>query len=221
VKTLLLTGYDDAFAPLGKLTEPLMLAYAKRQGFTFACMREGLGNTEHPSWWKMRRLLSAFDLPPKSSYSPYHDGSGLCDHVIWMDADMVITNPHFVPPGESGYHCSRDWGQDATEPWMLTNCCFAAFPDSLPLIRWVLEHKDDYSCEFHEQNHVREAARGPFKGVIHVHPSRVFSAVPVEIHPSVREPWRPGDWAAHLTMVPLAERVRLAREFIKRTKGAW
>lgn len=218
VKTLVLTGYDSAFAPLGELTKPLVKEYARRHGFGFLCLREPpswkfpTGGMEHcpgnwhPSWWKMWLLPYLFKI---------------CGRVLWIDADMVVTNPEVVPPGESGYHCSLDWGVDATEPWMLTNCCFAAFPDCVPLVQWVLENRENISCEFHEQNHMREAAKQGFCGddqqpVITVHPSRVFAAVPVEVHPSVVDPWQPGDWLCHLTMVALEERVRLAKEFIGR-----
>ena len=168
MRTLVLTAYDDAFEPLGKITSPLMAVYAKQHGFDFECMRTSFVQC-HPSWWKIYRLLSAL-----VTY----------DRVIWMDADIVVTNDLRIPPGESGYHCSRDWGEDATEPWMLSNCCFAAFPDSLPLIGWILDNRDNYSKEFHEQEHMRAAARDKFKDVITVHPPRVFNAVPIEIHPT-------------------------------------
>ncbi len=201
MKTLVLTGYDSAFEPIGRLTTPLMEEYAEKHGFEFRLLSRGW-IVEHPSWWKMRFLTYAL--------KHYH-------RVIWMDADIVVTNPEIVPPGESGYHCSQDWGRDATEPWMLSNCCFAAFPDSVPMIRWVLKNKDAISCEFHEQNHMRQAATMQ-EFIITVHPPRVFNAVPIEIHETVREPWQPGDWCAHLTMVDLRERVRLFHE-IRRQSG--
>lgn len=205
MKTLVLTGYDDAFKELGEITTPGKEEYARRHGFFFYCMKS-YPLKGHPSWWKMHHIPNLFHC---------------YDRVIWMDADIVVTNPEVVPPGESGYHVSRDWGQDSKEWYKLNNGCFCCFPDSVPIFRWVLDNREKYSQEFHEQNHLREYARHEDGGdgcQISVHPPRVFNSVPVEIHPSVVDPWRPGDWCAHLTMVALPERVRLAKEFIGRAK---
>ena len=211
MKTLFLTGYDKAFAELGDITSRPMFRYSRRHGFDFFRMTSG-AKGEHPSWWKITKIA-------KEGFKNY-------ERIIWMDADMVITNPSIVPPGIEGYHCSRDWGKDSLEPWKLNNCCWASFPDSLPLFKWLIDNRENWSQEFHEQNHMRAAARmadmiqkGMDDFKITVHPPRVFNAVPIEIHESAVEPWQPGDWAAHLTMVDIDERVRLAKEFIKMT--AW
>ena len=206
MRTLFLTGYDDAFRSLGNLTSAIMWDYAEMHNFDFQRMRsapEDCPESFHPSWWKMYRLLSAF----AEGY----------ERVIWMDADMIITNPDIVPPGEHGYHCSRDWGVDAAEKWQLSNCCFSVTPASADLIRWVLENRDSYSTLFHEQIHLCELARqGMFSGVLEIHPRRIFNAVPIEVHPSAPEPWQKGDWAAHLTMIPLKDRVALFHKIRRR-----
>lgn len=207
MNTLVLTGYDEKFAPIGDITSPIIEDYAYKHRFDYECMREPYGEYHygkyHPSWWKMHFLLDLL-----KQY----------ERVIWIDADILVTNPEIVPPGESGYHCSLDWGVDANEPHYLSNGCFAAFPDSIDLIRWVIDNKDNYSQLFHEQEHMRAAASSQFKDVITVHPRRMFNAVPIEIHESAVEPWRPGDWIAHLTMVDLKERVRLAKKMIAELK---
>ena len=48
----------------------------------------------------------------------------------------------------------------------------------------------------------------------------VFCAVPDEVSPgNVVEPWQPGDFAAHLTMLPIAERVELFHEIMGRVRA--
>lgn len=48
---------------------------------------------------------------------------------------------------------------------------------------------------------------------------RMLNAVPDEVSPgNVPEPWQPGDFAAHITMVPIEERVRIFHEVMKRNK---
>ena len=197
MKTLVLTGYDNRFEPIGRLTLSRIVSYAAKHGFYLFCMRnppEGCSIELHPSWWKMYFLRKCFN-----NY----------DRVIWIDADILVTNLDIIPPGDTGYHCSLDWGVDATEPHHLSNCCFTAFPDCVDLVNWVIDNRCVFSQLFHEQEHVREAAAGPFGNIITVHPRRIFNAVPIEIHESAVDPWKPGDWVAHLTMVDQAERVRL------------
>jgi len=48
---------------------------------------------------------------------------------------------------------------------------------------------------------------------------RMFNAVPDEVSPgNVVEPWQPGDFAAHLTMLPVEQRVALFHEISRRVK---
>lgn len=54
--------------------------------------------------------------------------------------------------------------------------------------------------------------------VARIHPRRFLNAVPKEVDPTVQEPWQPGDFAAHLTNIPLEKRIELFHE-IKKQAG--
>jgi len=53
-------------------------------------------------------------------------------------------------------------------------------------------------------------------GLINIMQRRYFNAVPDDVCPGkVPEPWQPGDFAAHLTMLPIEERIALANKILK------
>lgn len=196
-KTLILTGYDGKFAPLGDLTTPLMLSYANRHRFDFLCVRT-YPDGEPAYWHKVPRIVTAIE----QGY----------DRVIWIDADMVVANPEYAPPWDKGFHASKDWGVDATTDEHFSMCCIIAGKDSVSLFRWLLNHKADWiSKPFPEQAPMRHlyANHVAAKEIMKIHPRRVLNAVPIEVHASVVEPWQPGDWLCHLTMLSIEARVAL------------
>jgi hypothetical protein len=74
----LLTGFDDGYAPVAKLTVPAMRAYADRHGITFTVERF-LPSERATSWLKIPAIRNAL-------------GRG-SDPVIWIDADALIVRP--------------------------------------------------------------------------------------------------------------------------------
>lgn len=201
--TLVLTGYDDAMRELGDLTTPLMEAYAARHGFDFQCFRDFQG-LEAAYWRKIPKTIEAFSR-----------GYG---RVIWLDADQMVTNPAWVPLDEwIGFHASQDWGRDATAIEHFSMCGFVAGRDAIWLFDWIENNKAKYvNGPFPEQTPARHLYRDiqstERAGSMTVHPRRVFNAVPIEVHETVVEPWKPGDWCAHLTMLAFPERVKLFHE---------
>lgn len=201
MRTILFTGFDDAFAPLAKLTVPLMLSYASRHGFDFKCYRKPLiDDIQNAIYWTgVCGAIEGF-------------GCGY-DRVIYLDADQMITNPEFVPQvAETGLAISKDWGADAVEPWHFSMCGWIAFKNSAVLFRKALEFEPEFRDEpFPEQAPMQHL----FKMIpwvppmVSVHSRRTFNAVPKEIADSVQEPWQPGDFCAHLTMLPLPDRILL------------
>lgn len=195
MNTLLLTGYNERFEPLGSLTTPLMELYAARHGYQFQCFRDYPASVP-PLWTKLlivRESLKEFQ------------------RVIWMDADIMITNQTFrLDDAMSGIHVSQDWGPDALEPGHFSCGAYAACQDALGVFNWACIFQDRYAnSPFGDQDALRgyyESNRGH---MIHVHPRRYFNAVPSEVSEHVVDPWKKGDWLAHLTMIPLADRVGL------------
>lgn len=194
MKTLLLTGYDNKMKELGDLTSPLMLSYASKHGMDFRCVRNFF-HDEPAYWQKIPDVIMAF----QEGY----------DKVIYMDADIVITNPEYTPSWEDGFHASRDWGADATGPECFSMCCFVAGKDSLSLFEWIQDNKDKYiNVPFPEQTPMRELYKTN-KGLMVIHDRKVLNSVPIEVHETVQEPWEIGDWVCHLTMIPFSDRVKL------------
>jgi hypothetical protein len=224
MRTLLFTAFDKKYEPLANLTVELMAQYADRHGLDFVCCANPeLCSPDGIYWLK-------FHLAPEYLQT--------YDRIIWLDADQMITNPvhQFLAVPPYGFHVPKDWGFDAIEPWHFSVCGFVAHQDCIPLFEEVLTMEEGArGKEFPEQTPMREVARRHMGygdqteaelltsvsvGVspIRVHRPRFLNAVPNEVCPGkVVEPWRPGDFAAHLTMRSIKERVALAHEILQRT----
>lgn len=198
MKTLLLTAFCNKMMPLGRITAPLMLDYAAIHRMDFKCVRnfpKGI-----PGYWqKLPSTIQAFD----EGY----------DRVIWLDIDQVITNPYYVPPFETGFHASMDWGADATDKTHFSMCGYVACRNSKRLFDWIIDHQEEYvNGEFPDQKPMRQLATlEEYKPIFTIHPRRVFNSVPKEVHKSVVEPWENGDWLCHVTMLPVEDRVNIVR----------
>lgn len=200
--TILLTGYNPKFSKLAAITEPRLQEYADRHGMDFIASL--YKETVNPYWEKIRDVIATIDL---------------YERVVWLDIDQLVTNMDAkLPEYWLGAHFSMDWGIDATGPDCFSACGFIACADSLPLFEWVESVHDLYAGgTFPEQTPMRLAYReNRFPGLIYVHPRRLFNAVPIEVHPSAPEPWQPGDFCAHATMLPVDERVALAGKILAR-----
>ena len=198
---LLLTGYDDAMACVGDLTTPAMKDYARRWSMDFHCLRQFHPNTS-ANWQTGEAVVQSLQ-----SYS--------C--VIWLGADVVITNPQFdVRPflDTPGFHASRDWGHTMRNEDFSTGA-YACTRESLPLWHDALARKDVWACRpLWEQSALIESCGQHFHlaSLVHIYPRRFWNAVPPQLHSIIPEPWQPGDWLCHLTGVPNATRLRYIQE---------
>lgn len=212
MNTVLYTGYDAPYLELADLTVPLMRNYAKRHGLDFIAF------TEPPKglnmyWTGVARGLELL-----------RDGY---ERICYLDVDEMITNPDTKPEFvRGGFHCSKDWGNDATEPWHFSACGWTADKDCIPMFEQVLEMEPEWRDKpFQEQGpwrewmrrqveHLRMVDKKPgetnWNAALNFHPRRTFNAVPDEVCPGeVPEPWEVSDFAAHLTMLEVPERVKL------------
>lgn len=215
-RTVVFSSADEKYHPLARFTFPLMEIWAARHGFKpmfFKKAPPGLNAYWFGVFWAIEFL--------KQGYK----------RVICLDADQVITNSsiNFNDIPYKGFHASKDWGSDATEPWHFSMCGFIAHIDCFPLLKMVLDLEPQWRDKpFQEQGpfqdvvrrmmgdlpHMKEMAPGEtMRGLINVHPRKKFNSVPDFICPgNVPEPWQPGDFAAHLTMVPIEQRIDLIRK---------
>lgn len=199
LRTLLLTGFDKAMEPIGRLTAPLMADYANRHGFDFHCTRN-FDPGSAPYWQKIWDIAHFLKTYP-------------CDRIMWLDADQVITNPEWAPPWQRGFHASMDWGTDAVHAEDFSACGMVICADMMPLIhRTVLSYSQFEHADFPEQTALRHFKKeGPdhVASWMRTHPRRTFNAVPIELCPTAPEPWQPGDFSCHLTHVTVPERVAM------------
>jgi len=222
MKTILFTGFDDPYAGLARITGPRMLTYARRHGMDFFPYHEpppGL----NIYWTGIARGLELL----REGY----------DRVMYLDVDQLITNPDNAPliGADYGLWISQDWGEDATEPWHFSACGWYAHRDCIPMFEAVLAMEPEWRDKpFQEQGPWQAVVRMMLKdqivlpgqvengrvkevpaGLINTMQRRYFNAVPDEVCPGkVPEPWQPGDFAAHLTMLPMEERIALASKTI-------
>lgn len=203
---ILITGFNDHQAPLAELTVPLMRDYAKRHKLSFRCAHfNAIGKEAY--WQKILLTLQAFD-------------EGF-DRVFWLDVDQAITNPEVdfrdwsLGNSEILFQASLDWGQDAIGTHDFSMCGYICNLYAKYLFEHVNSRHDEcINGDFPEQTPMREEISTQSKNH-RIHPRRIFNAVPDEVSPgNVVEPWQPGDFAAHLTMLPVPERVALFHKVI-------
>lgn len=216
MKTLLYTGHDAAYKPLADITVPRMSEYAMRHGMDFTCHTDPLIDVPNGIYWTgVCGALKAFE----EGY----------DRAIYLDVDQLVTNFDFkLPDWHFRFHASKDWGSDAVESWHFSMCGFVAYPDSQSLLNRVLSMEPEWREKpFPEQGPFQEMVKTFTAGIpmvknkegltalINVHPRKVFNNVPDQICPgNVPEPWQPGDWCAHLTMLDLNRRIEIAKEIL-------
>jgi hypothetical protein len=211
MRTILFTGYDKAYEPLAELTVPRMAEYARQHGMGFRVF------TDPPDglniyWTGVARGLELL----RESY----------ERVIYLDVDQMVTNNRVRPWSRYsyGFHCSRDWGEDATDPWAFSACGWIAHHGCIQMLEEVLATEPDWRDKpFQEQGPWRDWARRRCEGLaltpkmpydppgfLNIYYRRLFNAVPEEVCPGhVPEPWQCGDWCAHLTMLDLHDRISL------------
>lgn len=222
MKTLLYTGHDAAYSTLADITVPRMESYAMKHGMDFMCFTEPLIDVPNGIYWTgVCGALQAFE----KGY----------ERAIYLDVDQLVTN--FDKPiygancrsCQRGFHASKDWGDDAIDPWHFSMCGFVAYRSAELLFRTALEMEPEWRDKpFPEQGPVQDVVRRMladlphmvpnkegYTGLINIHPRKIFNCVPDQVCPGkVPEPWEPGDWCAHLTMLGLEDRVRLANEIL-------
>jgi hypothetical protein len=196
VRTLLYTAYDDGYRELGDLTAGRMHQYASRHGWDFRCYRQPLLDIPLGIYWS--QIIGCLRNLEERRY----------ERVIWLDCDQVVTNMDFeLPELPHGINVSRDWGTDATEPWQFSVCGIVADGDAIYPLREASGLYQDYKDKpFPGQAPLQEVKRNTIHP-IHVQPRRLLNAVPTFVMPTAPEPWQPGDWCAHLTNVPVNERM--------------
>jgi hypothetical protein len=192
------------------------MSYCQRHGYDFKMLKEPHLHVPDGIYW----------LSVTGSLESLTEGY---DAVVSLDVDQLVTNMEFkLPAWGHGFHISKDWGVDAVEPWQFSACGFAAHRDCIPFLNEVISLEPEFRGKpFPEQapmQHVFRSKTDGLKmvnnvekltGMFNIHPRKVFNCVPDQVCPgAVPEPWAPGDWCAHLTMVDLPRRIQIAKEIL-------
>lgn len=214
--TLVFTAHDKAYSELAQLTVPRMRDYAFRHGYRFVCYAEPLADIPNAIYWS--GVLGA--APNLERY----------DRVMYLDVDQLITNPalsieDLIGPATSGFHASKDWGVDAVKPWQFSMCGWVAYKDCIPLLEQVYFMEPAWRDKpFPEQGPFQEAVKQRMQSgiglITTIHPRKTFNAVPEQVSlGNVPEPWQLGDFACHITMLSIDDRIKLAKEIYEQTKS--
>lgn len=218
MKTLLYTGYDEAYEKLAEITVPRMSQYAYDHGYDSKFYTEPIRDIPNGIYWT--GVFGAMEA--------FKDGY---ERAIYLDADQLITNnAHKLPEWTFGFHASKDWGNDAVEPWQFSACGMVFHHDCAAFLRMVIQLEPEFRDKpFPEQGPMQHIVKGTvdettiemnkegFVGAFNIHPRKVFNCVPDQVCPgAVPEPWKPGDFAAHLTMRSMEDRIRIAKEILSK-----
>jgi hypothetical protein len=199
MKTLILTGYDDAMAVIGDVTTPSKRAYAERQGYDFHCERD-YDPASHPSWQKIRLF---YDLLP------------LYDAILWLDADTLVTNPEIRVEDLIGDHAgltlSRDWSgcteEDYPKHFSMGNFVMTDSPESYRLLDLMGSRTRWANQPLWEQQAMQEVYlyAPEIRPYVQILDRRAMNSVPWK---GAESTWQPGDFVCHFTGIPNAQRLR-------------
>lgn len=190
--------------PLYTKTFSLMEAYANKHGYETRLFTEVLDKDRHPSWSKIPALRLAIQ-------------ESLYEYVVWMDDDIVITNPeiplsHFIDMYNfrKNKACLLVSGDMPNEPSTSMNCGIlfvkAKEPKTTGLLNAVWNHADAFPLLKHHLSWEQEAFnffyRFSERDMFHIVPLPNFQAsTRFQSNPLVT--WKPGYFTAHLNNGPL------------------
>jgi len=195
---------------LSDTTYTQLRAYCEMHGYDVEIRREALDKSRHISWSKIPLLL-------------HHMERGLYEYYIWMDDDIYITDTQVKLES-----FITDYGFDQSDADLLLS---ADVVDECPFNAGVLIVKNTPSATrvLQETWKLCDRLQNHFSGLWeqdaftyfyqHIDSSR-FLIVPHrklqsfwKDHGLVPElKWRPGDFAAHITGMPLEKRLEMLKE---------
>ena len=190
--------------PLYTKTFSIMDTYAKKHGYDTRFYTEVLEKDRHPSWSKIPALALAIQ-------------ENMYDYVVWMDDDIVITNPeiplsHFIEKYNfrKSKACLLVSGDIPEEPSTCMNCgilfCKAKEQKTSALLAAVWKHGEQFPLIQHHLSWEQEAFNFFYKYT----ERDLFCIVPLpnfqtsaRFHINPLYTWKPGYFSIHLNNGPL------------------
>jgi len=198
-----LTGYEQEYAPLGKITGPIWKRYAKRHCYGFECAGDFPKELGDPKWQKLRIILR--ELPR-------------CDVLFWVDIDCLCTNPEisllsYLELFRQDIMASEDWTgiKWSTGAMLIRNT---------PIARGIFEQTANQGCDEspggYDQTamHRAIALKPEYRQAMAILPKPCFESVPAEcgLEGNV-EPWKPGDFLMHVKGISLDRRIEIVKSY--------
>lgn len=200
--TLVLTYCDDRYAELGAITNPSKERYAESHGYDYSLRTNRPRGDTPPLWHKLILLHQMLERYKR---------------VLWLDADIMVTN-HTLDLdrfSNGGFiHFSQDWGSDSTTSEHFSCGAYLVCGDASRIVSTALKRVEFTNSSFGDQDAFRAVFRDypKLRGMFSIHPRRTLNSVHPEVDPSVVEPWQPGDFLCHFTMVSMERRIELAKK---------
>ena len=206
MKPLILTGYTSHIKEIAELCLPSKRQWAEQHGVELVVLTDEDFHRErgHPSFQKLywiRQFLSGRGQP-----------------VIWLDADVMVTNLNvtpesLLPTGSAWFAASRDYneaGRPLHKAWSAGNTAWLPKDAALAWLDKAMQDEGARWGGLWDQDALQ--ACQPDEGVC-VSPPRFMNAV----HPNfgLEASWQPGDFLIHFTGIPPEDRACEARKFVE------
>lgn len=211
--TLVISSHPPRWAELAKYTCTSQKRWCERQGYDYHVDVSDVQDRTHEGKWVPIAGFIKIDL-----FLRFFDDY---ERIIWLDADLLVTNVELPPPAHYGIHeinLPYDYnGHNATVIDVLTTAEMRAFLWAVNNTgrRFFLDHpwKEMEAMRYFLQTPPHQFS------VDYVSAKRLCALLTNEYEPYVPHEvsapyqWEPGDFALHLSALPLDRRVELARYY--------
>jgi hypothetical protein len=213
MKPIILTGYTSHIAEIAEICLPSKRLWAERHGCELVTLTDSYFPREygHPSFQKLRWIYH-FLVADVGGPQP----------VIWLDADVMITNLatnplHLLPVGTTWFAASRDYNDAGRPPHKAWSAGNTAWLPKDGALAWLDKATQDEGARWGglwDQDALQNCQdEMPFGVDMTLWLARKMNAV----HPAFGLPasWQPGDFLIHFTGIAPEDRAAEARKFIE------
>lgn len=200
---IILTGHTRHVKPIAEFCLPSKRSWAHRHGCELVVLTDDDFPKQygHPSFQKLRWIRSYLDC----------DGP-----VIWLDADVLITNPAILPSYQlplspDWMAASRDYndgGRPAHKAWSAGNTAWLQTDEALAWLDQAMKDEGARWGGLWDQDALQNCQ--PEAGVC-IRPPRIMNAVLPEF--GLEASWKPGDLLIHFTGIAPEDRLAAAEKF--------
>ena len=226
----IVTSYPRAWEEtLAPITDKMKHEYAQQHGYHFFADCSDLygprGARVNGAPNEAVPLLGFVKLDMLCDWLPRYKG------VVWMDADMLITNPKVPLEGFFDRMSRHDVGVSYDHNGFHSTVIFARNTEKAMDYLWAANHigRNFYAGDpWHEMTALRHFWQDPpyNEGFMHFFSAKetcpIYKPAYVKIglpeHIGKAYAWEPGDWTCHLSAHSLEDRVKMAQQWERRKR---